>query len=108
MIFARVAEAYDVLSDGANHHQQTKMQNPVFQNRPPIQSNPHSVTSTRQGTHPPYTRLTSTPLCVLIVFPGKLKATFDLLGEGGLKQGVPDGKGGKKAGASTRPLFGST
>ena len=29
---------------------------------------------------------------------GKLKATFDLLGEVGLKQGVPDGKGGKRGG----------
>lgn len=30
--------------------------------------------------------------------PGKLKATFDLLGEDGLKHGVPDGKGGKRGG----------
>ena len=29
---------------------------------------------------------------------GKLKATFDLLGEVGLKQGVPDGKGGRRGG----------
>ena len=31
----------------------------------------------------------------------KLKATFDLLGEIGLKDGVPDGRGGRKGGIYT-------
>mmetsp|Transcript_10865 Transcript_10865/g.17400 ORF Transcript_10865/g.17400 Transcript_10865/m.17400 type:complete len:339 (+) Transcript_10865:236-1252(+) len=33
-----------------------------------------------------------------VLTDGKLKATFDLLGEIGLKQGVPDGKGGRRGG----------
>ena len=32
----------------------------------------------------------------------KLKATFDLLGEIGLKDGVPDGRGGRKGSAYPR------
>jgi len=33
-----------------------------------------------------------------VLSDAKLKATYDLLGEQGLKQGVPDGRGGKKGG----------
>ena len=38
--------------------------------------------------------------CLILTYSSaaKLKATYDLLGEQGLKQGVPDGKGGKKGG----------
>ncbi len=106
-MFARVAEAYDVLSDGAS-----ALLRPTDRPLAPPPSRAVSHPKSGKDAFPsrvpsdgatPSSTLDPRPLTLLLpasFLPpaGKRKATFDLYGESGLKDGAPDGRGGKKGG----------